>query len=243
VHVEGLPIVLFVLLFVGIAALAIWAAINAKKKADARRAMIAAFAASRGWVYRGGQFTPAQASINGLGPFGTGDNRYGENYVAGEMGGVRVEMFDYHYQVTRVVTDGKGHMRTQTDHCWSTPCILTMPEFFPVGLMVRPENFFDKIGSVFGADDIDFESHEFSKKFWVKCADRKLAYDVIHAKTMEYLLANPGVRVEVSGNMIVAQHGSGTLAGEQWPWLADFAAGFHGLFPEYLKDRLRAEGR
>ena len=47
----------------------------------------------------------------------------------------------------------------------------------------------DKIAGALGFHDINFESSEFSRKFHIKCADKKFAYDVIHPRMMEFLLA------------------------------------------------------
>ena len=53
-----------------------------------------------------------------------------------------------------------------------------------IPLQIRRENPFDKVGEFLGMDDIDFESAEFSRKFYVKSSDRKSAYDVINARSI-----------------------------------------------------------
>ena len=58
-------------------------------------------------------------------------------------------------------------------------------------LLIRPEGFFDKVTEFFGYADIDFESAEFSRSFFVKSLDKKWAFDVISQKTMEFMLAQP----------------------------------------------------
>ncbi len=60
-----------------------------------------------------------------------------------------------------------------------------------IPLEIRREHLLDKVGEFLGHDDIDFESAEFSRTFHVTAADRKWAYDVIHTRTMEYLLQAP----------------------------------------------------
>ena len=57
------------------------------------------------------------------------------------------------------------------------------------------EEFFGPpFGEFFGHDDIDFESAEFSRNFYVKSSDRKWAFDILHARAMEFLLAEDGAR-------------------------------------------------
>ena len=44
-----------------------------------------------------------------------------------------------------------------------------------------------KIVQTFGHDDIDFESHEFSKQFVVRCKNKRFAYDFRNALMPDYL--------------------------------------------------------
>ena len=47
---------------------------------------------------------------------------------------------------------------------------------------------FDKLKGAFGFDDINFESAEFSGRFHVSAPSRKWAYDILHARAIDYLL-------------------------------------------------------
>jgi hypothetical protein len=69
-------------------------------------------------------------------------------------------------------------------------------------LTIRRENFFTKVAEVFGYQDINFESAEFSKTFLVRSPDKKFAYDVCNAKMMEYLLANRDLSIEIESNVL-----------------------------------------
>ena len=64
---------------------------------------------------------------------------------------------------------------------------------------IRAEHWGDKLVQAIGFDDIDFESAEFSRKFFVKSPDKRWAYDVIHQETMDYLLQAPDAAVEFGG--------------------------------------------
>ena len=64
-------------------------------------------------------------------------------------------------------------------------------------LTIGPEGFFSKIAQAVGYDDIDFESHEFSRQFCVRSRDKKFAYDVCHARMIEYLMANDDLVIEI----------------------------------------------
>jgi hypothetical protein len=49
-------------------------------------------------------------------------------------------------------------------------------------LLIRREDIGDKLIGGLGFDDIDFESEEFSRDFWVKSDNRRHAYGVIHPR-------------------------------------------------------------
>ena len=106
--------------------------------------------------------------------------------------------FDYHY----VTGSGKN----RTTHNFSA-VIVDSP--IPLkGLFIRPEGFFDRVSEFFGADDIDFESAEFSRAFYVKSPDKRWAYDVIHQRMMEYLLRVPRFHVQFSRTHVIAWRSS-----------------------------------
>ncbi len=121
-----------------------------------------------------------------------GSNRYAFNVLTGESRGEQVLIYDYHYETTS--TDSKGR-RQKTSHYLSIYLIL-LPKSFPE-LTIAREQLFSKIAQAFGYDDIDFESHEFSKTFCVRSGDKRFAYDFCNTSMMEYLLANQDLSLEV----------------------------------------------
>jgi hypothetical protein len=125
-----------------------------------------------------------------------GDNRYATNVLSGNYQQNEILAFDYHYETYTQTKNGR-----QTQHHWFSFFILTLPAFFP-DLTIRRENFFTKVAAVFGYDDINFESAEFSKTFCVRSPDRKFAYDVCNAQMIEYLLANRDLSVEIENNVL-----------------------------------------
>jgi hypothetical protein len=102
-------------------------------------------------------------------------------------------------------------------------------------LEVRPEGFGDTLKAMVGLDDIDFESEEFSRRFYVTSGDRKFAYDVIHPKMMEFLLARPCGRLELGGCWAVLCDDEDKLwePGQIEAWLVWLQA-FVELWPDYL---------
>ena len=158
----------------------------------------------------------------------SGSNRYAYNTLAGDIKGRRCLAFDYHYETH--TTNAKG--QTQTQHHYFSALILNSA--VPLKpLLIRPEHFFDKVAEFFGADDIDFESAEFSRKFFVKSPDRRWAYDVIHPRMMEFLLASPGFHVEMDSLHVLVCRES-LFSAADFTAAASLACGILQRLPEYL---------
>ena len=159
-----------------------------------------------------------------------GHSRYAKNILTGYIEKVSVCAFDYHY------TTGSG--KNQSHHSFSSLMINTGLPLKP--LFIRTENFFDKVTEFAGFDDIDFESSEFSNEFYVKSPDKKWAYDVLHQKSMEFLLQAPRFTLDFQGPYIMAYRNRKFV-------LSDFEdaykviTGLINLLPEYLMRELKGE--
>jgi len=103
-----------------------------------------------------------------------------------------INMGDYRY----TIKTGKS----STTHKFSY-LILHLP--FPTvpSLFVRRENMLDRVAGAVGFDDIDFESAEFSDRYYVKSSDKKFAYDVIHPRMMEFFLSTEVPIMEVKDGL------------------------------------------
>jgi len=123
-----------------------------------------------------------------------GSERYAFNVLRGSYHDQSLFVFDYHCQT------GSGK-NTQEHNL--TMLMLVFKEIFPQ-LTIGPENLGLKIAEAFGvANDIQFESAEFSRKFCVRSPDKKFAYDVCNPQMIEYLLANPGLQIEIQGPVLL----------------------------------------
>lgn len=136
-----------------------------------------------------------------------GDNHYAYNIMLGTIGQRVTCGFDYHYETHS--SGSKGQQQTH-HHYFSA---LVVDAGFPLKpLFIRPEGFFDKVTEFVGLDDIDFESAEFSQKYFVKAPDRRWAYDVLHQKTMELMLAYPRFHIEFQGTQVIAYYDNRTFS-------------------------------
>jgi hypothetical protein len=129
----------------------------------------------------------------------TGENRYAWSVLTGHYLDRQITAFDFHYETS--TTDSKGNRSTQ--HHYLHIVVLQLDRALP-SLFIAPEGFFSKIAQAFGYDDIDFESHEFSRRFCVRSADRKFAYDFCNASMIDFLLDNPNLRLETRDGVLAA---------------------------------------
>ena len=222
-------IILFVVLVIAVMVYGFYAAAQ-------RRKALAAWAASRGLTYADRKDYSIEEQFPAFDCFQEGSDRYAFNIISGGWNGRGLLGFDYHYETES--TDSKGR-RTTHDHYFSA---VILESAVPLkGLFIRPEGFFDKVTQFFGFDDIDFESAEFSRKFYVKGPDRKWAYDVIHPRTMEFLLASPRFTIEFAPFHVVAHH-SDRFEPAEFEDAARLIEGLLDRLPEYLIRQQTGQG-
>jgi hypothetical protein len=161
-----------------------------------RRKDVAEWAAGAGLTFSPNAERGYAASFPSFGCLHRGHSRYAYNVARGTWNGRPLEAFDYRY-----VT---GHGKNRTVHDFSAIILGSHVPLKP--LTIRSENAFDKVTEFFGADDIDFESDEFSRRFFVKSPDKKWAYDVLHQRTMEFLLAGPRFSIEFDTHHVICWH-------------------------------------
>lgn len=162
-----------------------------------------------------------------------GSNRCSFNSMAGEWKGRQIQAFDYYYETHS--TDSKGKRQTHR-HYFSAIMLTSEVPLKP--LTIRPENFFDKVTQFMGFDDINFESAEFSRKFHVSGPDRKWAHDVIHTRSMEYLLGREMMTIEFSDHWVMV-YNDRTFTPVEFGMAAETASGLLDLLPEYVKQNQR----
>ncbi len=156
-----------------IAALIVWQITVARKRREALQA----------WAQEHGfHFIEKDAGLHAqfarFSPFGTGTSRICRNVLDSVHDGHPVRLFQYEY----TVQNGKS----STTYV-NRVAAVRMAESGR-DLSIQKEHFGHKLVDALGGEDIDFESDEFSRTFWVKCKDRRFAYDILHPRMQEWLL-------------------------------------------------------
>ncbi len=216
------------LIIVGVIALVVALAVAGYISAQKRRQAMLDLAARLGLRFDPQKDRDLAERYSFLNKLRAGSNRYAFNTLSGNYQGHGVTAMDYHYETHS--TDSKGHR--QTHHHYFSCFILHLPRSFPE-LVIGREGFFSKVAQAFGYDDIDFESHEFSRKFCVRSPDKKFAYDVCNARMMEYLLANDDLTIEIDQDSLALTFNSRLNPARIEPNLNRLIM-LRSLIPEYL---------
>lgn len=201
-----------------------------------RQKELVAWCRAKGLRFDSGHDRGIDGRYPNVGCFQQGANRYAFNRWSGDWQGVDVLGFDYHYET---YSHGK-HGRQTHHHYFSAVIIESGIPLQP--LSIRPENFFDKVTEFFGYDDIDFESAEFSRKFHVNAADKRWAYDVLHARAMEHLLGRPAFTLQFEPRAVVVWR-SGTIGIDELAHAVEVPKGLLELLPEYVRRQAGGEVR
>ena len=203
-------------------------AVQAKK----RREALAAAAAQLGFNFSPDPGDQVFNQYDGMGlvPFGQGRSRRASNLLFGQRNGLFWEFFDYQY------TTGSG--KNRTTHRYAIAAAKVPLAFPPT--RIRPEGMFDKLKGLFGFEDINFESEEFSRRYHVSCPERKRAFDLVHPKMIEFLLAVEARDWQLSGPVLMLAR-AGTHQPPDVVRSMQLAEQFLSLVPEYLRQDLAAQ--
>jgi len=183
----SMPTVLFLVIGAVLVGVAFWWSAKRRKE-------LAAWASAKGLAFRPGRDGSFDERYRAFDCLRRGHSRAAFNIAEGDWNGRRVTAFDYRY------VTGSGKNR-QTHH-FSAIVLGCGVALQP--MRIRPENLFDRFTEFFGLDDIDFESAEFSREFHVKAPDKRWAYDVLHQRTMEFLLSMPRFSIQFDDRCAIA---------------------------------------
>jgi hypothetical protein len=191
--------------FVGLVVVAIvYNNIYEKKQTETLRAI----AAQLGLDFAAIDATGLQAGFAGFNLFEHGRSKTIRNIAYGRIDDAEVMMFEYSY------TTGSGknrHTRTQTVGFFQSDR-LAMPEF-----VARPEGLFDKIGQVFGYQDIDLPSHpEFSKRYILRGVDEGAIRSFFDSGVARHFENNRTISIETKLDRFIIYQPARRLKPEQW---------------------------
>jgi len=188
-----------------------------------RRKKLRAWASARGFRFEPAADRSFDDRYPTFGCLRVGYSRYAYNLATGQASGRPVIAFDYRY------VTGSGKNR----HVHRFSGVLLESEIALQPLRIRPENLFDRVGEFFRLDDIDFESAEFSRSFHVKSPSKRWAFDVLHQRTIEFLLASARFSIQFSDDHLLVWRGR-TFSPDAFDEAIGVATGILDRMPEYV---------
>jgi hypothetical protein len=216
---EAAMVVLVILGVVGLIGGLIWLNRYLEKR---RTEKMKAAAASMGLAF---EFEQAPEMITQLAHFPLFQNGHTKrlrNVIGGSEGGVEFKLFDYRY------TTGSG----KNSHTWhQTVIVLRSQKLRVPSFTLRPENIFHKIGSAFGYQDIDFESHpKFSKKYLLRGEIEGEIRNLFAPHVLDYFDQNLNMNVEALQGELIFYRAMRQLKPEELRPLIDDGLRIHNLF-------------
>ncbi len=187
--------------FMGLIAFGIGVALYIHHRNEkARTEGLSQTAQTMGLIFNAQSDGSIESRLGGMSLFNMGHSKKLFNCISGETDEVRISIFDYQYTV--------GSGKNQSTKVFSVAALesprLAMPAF-----TMRPETFFDKVGSMLGFQDIDFDDHQpFSESFVLKGPDEAAIRAFFQKPLLDFFAQRTGVLVEgEEGRMIFYRSG------------------------------------
>ncbi|HSI73784.1 MAG TPA: hypothetical protein VK934_11475 [Fimbriimonas sp.] len=245
---QGGLIVLFALAAIAIVVIGVLVSQAQRRAAEARRAALLAIAEEYGLeFYPFGLDEPARGFLEslftgfgetnlgrfldrfqGFAPFGQGHTFKLTNLMVGRRNDSDWYAFDYLYHTTH----STGKTTTTVPHPTGVVAV-RVPLALPM-LTMTPENLFHKIGNALGMEELDFELEEFNKRYFVRCSDRKMAYDLLHPRMIDYLMTKERRAWQIAGQFILLTKG-GYYTPDEIRATVQEIEGFMSLVPRYVE--------
>ncbi len=192
-----------------------------------RRRRLARWARAHGFEFDPREDHKIKARYADLDCIGEEGQGYAYNLLTGRCGQREFTGFDYHAEPPQTFKYFGFH--------YSVVVVASDVPLRP--LYLWREGAFDKATDLVGLRGIEFESAEFNRRYSVWAKDPKWAYDVIHPRTMEFLLSLsvPGFCIELTGRYAVAS-GSVRFRPETFLRAAEVLGGMLDRLPPYVVD-------
>lgn len=186
-----LIMIFFWAFFIG---LAIFLIIYNKRKERARTQALQREAATLGWSFSPNAPMNMIPGLERFTLFSHGRGKVIKNFMYGEAQGCKAAVFDYIY----VTGSGKSQQTHYQTVVYLEPPNLALPMF-----ALRPENFFNRMLSALGYQDIDFgQRPEFSQQFILRGQDEPAIRQTFEDRVLSFFEGYPGTSVDAGGNQL-----------------------------------------
>lgn len=230
---SGLAGILFGAVFcMGVSGVGIYGAIQAQKRAAARRAALAGYASHREWEYR--QSDSSLVNRFAGAPFDRGYSRSANNVFLGRHDGRDFVAFDYEY----VTSSGSGKNRSSEHHHYSVVAMnlgLATP-----GMAVGPTGTFGKLINAVTGRDVQIGNPAFDEVFTVTSPSPEFAVDVLSPDVVQVLMHHPDLAWRLEGESMLVIRG-GQHSPQEIEAKLHFMDAVLDRIPEHVRSRLLGE--
>src|ERR1043166_1505070 len=189
-----MPALFSLLFFVVIIVLVVVLLSYQNKKEKQRTKALEVTAAQLGWSFSAIAPMNMIAGLERFALFNQGHGKKIKNFMYGQASGVKAAVFDYIY----TVGGGKNSHTYFQSVVYLEPANLNLPSF-----SLRPENFFHKMLSAFGYQDIDFgQRPEFSKHYLLRGEDENSIRQTFNDRVLTFYESYPGTCTDAGANQI-----------------------------------------
>ena len=151
--------------------------------------------------------------------------------VGSDSAGSNWFLFDYQY----TVSSGKS---SHTHHF--SVVVVQAKLAFPT-MSLAPENVGFSVGKFFGMRELQVESEEFNKRYFIKTADEKMSLDLLHPVAIEALLKQPPYEWQMAGPFVMI-HLDHHISGSEYEGLMSCVQEFLNQVPTYYRQDYGATG-
>ena len=217
---------------VGISAFGIYGALQAQKRAAARRSALTGYATHREWEFRQSDDSLVHRFTGP--PFDRGHSRQATNVFLGRHDGRAFVAFDYEY----VTSSGSGSNRSTQRHHYSV-IALSLGLRTP-GMAVGPTSTFGNLINAVTGRDVQIGNLLFDQSFTVTSPSPEFAIDVLHPHVVDVVMHHPDLAWRLDGeSMLVIRSGQHTP--QEIEAKLHFMDAVLDRIPEHVRSRLLGE--
>lgn len=188
------------------------------------------------WAGRNGfRYTKGSPELLGYlrgAPFDRGSSRDVQDLLSGQVAGrpALITQFSWYHLPSGEQSDATGTSGLRSGIC--SAALLELPAPVPE-LLVRKEITVDRaLGR-----DLQLESEQFNAAFRINGTVDRFSYDVLHPRTMQWLLSDPRARrysFRFDGPMLVVWQEEQVKGATELGELTDFLATLYGMVPQFV---------
>jgi hypothetical protein len=171
---------------------------------------------------------PLVGALQAFHPFDFGINKHAYNLLVKTIDDRCVYAMDYVAET--VENDGKTARKRKHHFC----VVAIKHGFIWPHIRLSPEGFEHRVARMFGMKELTLESEEFNKKYFVVVEDDRTAYDILHPKSIDFLLRVPAREWQMA-NMHLVVTAQGEMSAQEIRRVIQDMNDFIDHLPDYVR--------